>query len=170
MTFLFLCAAALCLSGCRFSVWNPAVLKILIIINVFHEGQMSNMTSTSSFCGSDYGEDIFTTPRKPQVCRVLFIPYLNVIRTLFSGETVIFLGLRNTETQLQPTARSDRAIFVLLPPSAGQMWNFTIQTVLCSSWFISIYNIFASRKGVSTFQFQICSRQNNLKHPHVSFQ
>lgn len=86
MTFLFPCAAAFCLSGYKSSVWNPSVLEIVIIINVFHEGQMSNMTSASSFCGSDYGEDIFTTPRKPQVCRALFITYLNVIRTLFSGK------------------------------------------------------------------------------------
>lgn len=59
MTFLFLCAAAFCLSGLKFSVWNPAVFEVMIIINVFHEGQMSNMTSTSSFCGSDYVKDTY---------------------------------------------------------------------------------------------------------------
>lgn len=105
--FYFLCAAAFCLSGLKFSVWNPAVLEVMIIINVFHEGQMSNMTSTSSFCGSDYGKDIFTTPRKPQVCRALFLTYLNVIRTLFSGNqsfSCVYVTLRRSCNPLAPSS------------------------------------------------------------------
>lgn len=106
-------AQQLFVSAVWYSVFgNPAALEVMIIINVLHEGQMSNMTSTSSFCGSDYGKDIFTTPSKPQVCRTLFTTYLNVIRRLFSGKqsfSCVYVTLK----------RSCNPLHVLIAPSSS---------------------------------------------------